>query len=506
MTISPNPAASHLFNERRAGVLLHPTSLPPDSAIEARAPAQHGNFGAAERFLDFLAEAGFSVWQMLPIGPTHADRSPYQLLSAHAGNSDLIDIGALVKQGWLSDADSARPRPAALALAAAAFFECASDDLELGRRYADFCRDQAHWLDDYALFVALREQYSGAPWHAWPRALRRREPQALADARAALRVRSAVACFEQFVFSEQWRALRAAARRRGIHLFGDMPIFVSHDSADVWASQNLFKLDDEGLPLSVAGVPPDYFSATGQRWGNPLYDWTRMQAQGFAWWLARLRTQLNYFDLIRIDHFRGFEAFWEIPTTAETAIEGHWVAAPGAALLTAFFHFEPELPLVAENLGVITEEVEALRRRFRLPGMLILQFAFDGSARNPYLPHQHDLLEVVYTGTHDNDTTLGWYQSLDDSTRARVDAYLGHSQLAMPWPLVCAAFASVARMAIVPMQDLLGLDGGARMNVPGTGANNWRWRFDWSQLAPDLAPRLRHWLAMYGRLAEDLSG
>lgn len=493
MTIAPNPAASHLFNERRAGVLLHPTSLP------AAASGCGGDLGAAAyQFLEFLAGAGFSIWQMLPIGPTHEDRSPYQLLSVHAGNSDLICLQWLAARGWLAQPAPGETRAKTLRRAARAFHEGLGRDPELARAYAEFCRGHGGWLEDFALFIALREMRGGEPWWEWPPPLRRRDPQALAQADPE---RVAAVRFEQFVFFEQWQALRAAARQRGIHLFGDMPIFVSHDSADVWAHQDLFHLDENGLPLTVAGVPPDYFSETGQRWGNPHYRWPQMQARHFDWWLQRLATQLRYFDLIRIDHFRGFEAYWEIPADAATAIEGRWVEAPGAALLEAFFRYDAQLPLVAENLGVITEAVEALRLRFRLPGMLILQFAFDGSARNPYLPHHHDPLEVVYTGTHDNDTTLGWYNALDEATRARVDAYLGHSREAMPWPLVRAALASVARLAILPMQDLLGLDSSARMNVPGTSAGNWRWQFEWAQLAPDLGPRLRQLLALYGRLA-----
>lgn len=500
MSFSLDSAASPLFRERRAGVLLHPTSLPP--ADGHNRDDGNGALGAAaHRFLDFLAEAGFSLWQMLPIGPTHADRSPYQLLSAHAGNTELICLQGLCENGWL-DETAARelPRRNALQAAARRFFQASGGDVELGARYASFRRAEAGWLDDFALFIALREQRGDAPWWLWPQPLRRRDPGALAAAASALRERMDGVCFEQFVFFEQWQALRARAKARGIHLFGDMPIFVSHDSADVWTHQNLFQLDENGCPRVVAGVPPDYFSATGQRWGNPLYDWDAMRARGFDWWLRRLRGQLDYFDLIRIDHFRGFEALWEIPAGAATAVQGRWVAAPGEALLDAFFRHDPQLPLVAENLGVITEEVEALRRRFSLPGMLILQFAFDGSPHNPYLPHRHDPLEVVYTGTHDNDTTVGWYRTLDDATRARVDAYLGHSSEAMPWPLIRAALASVARLAVLPMQDLLELDGGARMNVPGTSAGNWRWRVDVSKLTPELAGRLREQLSLYGRV------
>jgi 4-alpha-glucanotransferase len=486
--------ASPVFAERRAGVLLHLTSLPA-------APGRCGDLGGeAQRFLEFLAAAGFSVWQMLPIGPTHGDLSPYQSLSVHAGNSDLIDLDWLVERGWLEAAAAAAEQPAALALAAQRFQQRLADDAALAQAFRDFCSEQADWLEDYALFIALRETYALAAWNQWPEPLRRRDAAALAAARDAQAQRVGAVRLEQFGFFQQWQALRASARRLGIYLFGDMPIFVAHDSADVWANQALFHLDDGGRPLTIAGVPPDYFSATGQRWGNPHYNWALMQTREFVWWRQRLRSQLRCFDLVRIDHFRGFEAFWEIPGDAATAAAGRWVKAPGAALLQAMFREFQVLPLVAENLGMITPEVEALRRDFQLPGMLILQFAFDGGADNPYLPHRHEPLAVVYTGTHDNDTTAGWYHSLDAQTRGRVDDYLGYPREDMPWPLLRAALASVAQLAVLPMQDLLGLDSAHRMNRPGTSTGNWRWQFDWPQLPPELAPRLRHLLNIYGRL------
>jgi 4-alpha-glucanotransferase len=491
---TPFAAASPLFRDRRAGVLLHPTSLPG-------ARGGWGDLGATSRqFLGFLAGAGCTVWQMLPIGPTHGDRSPYQSLSVHAGNADLISLDDLVERGWLAPAALGLERTAALAHAAADFHQVLRDDADLAQNFVEFCGRHAAWLEDYALFVALREAQGGASWHQWPEPLRRRDAAALAQVAEQQRERRGAVRFEQFVFALQWHELRSEAHRLGIYLFGDMPIFVAHDSADVWARQDLFRLDQRGLPSAVAGVPPDYFSATGQRWGNPHYDWERMQAQGFDWWLGRLRTQLEYFDLVRVDHFRGFEACWEIPGDAVNAVEGHWVKAPGEALLDVLCKAHPELPLVAENLGMITPEVEALRNQFKLPGMLILQFAFDGSPHNPYLPHRHDPLEVVYTGTHDNDTTLGWYNGLDPATRERVNDYLGRPQESMPWPLLRAALASVARLAIIPMQDLLGLDGAHRMNVPGTSQGNWRWQFDWQQVPHDLQQRLRHLFGLYGRL------
>lgn len=485
------------FRRRRAGILLHPTSLPGEHA------GQGGDIGAqAHRFLQVLADAGFRVWQMLPIGPTHGDRSPYQSLSVHAGSIELISLEWLRDRHWLQDEELNLQRLAALQCAAPRFATALMHDAALALRFREFCASQKHWLDDYALFCAAREARGHSAWFSWPEPLRRREAQALQDERDALRERIEAVRFEQFVFFEQWRELRAAAQRLGIELFGDMPIFVAHDSADVWAAQTLFQLADDGSVLTVAGVPPDYFSATGQRWGNPHYDWDAMQAQGFSWWLERLRSQLVCFDIVRIDHFRGFEAYWEIPATAQTAIEGRWVEAPGGPLLDAMFKEYPGLQLVAENLGLITPEVEQLRARFGLAGMLILQFAFSGNADNPYLPHNHAEAEVVYTGTHDNDTTLGWYATLDDTARAQLHDYLGQPAEAMPWPLVRAALRSVAQLAIVPWQDVLALGTEARMNIPGTVEGNWRWQFDWAQLPHDVPGRLREWLALYGRLGE----
>jgi 4-alpha-glucanotransferase len=487
--------SAETFQRRRAGILLHPTSLPGERA------GQGGDIGAqAHRFLHILATAGFRVWQMLPIGPTHGDRSPYQSLSVHAGSAELISLEWLRDRHWLVDEELNLPRGMALQSAAPRFAAALAQDAALGQRFREFCAAQDHWLDDYALFCAAREARDHSAWFTWPQGLRQREPRALQDERKALRERIEAVKFEQFVFFEQWQELRATARQLGIELFGDMPIFVAHDSADVWAAQELFRLAGDGSVLTVAGVPPDYFSATGQRWGNPHYDWDAMQAQGFGWWLERLRTQLACFDIVRIDHFRGFEAYWEIPAAAETAMEGRWVEAPGAALLDAMFKTYPQLQLVAENLGVITAEVEQLRARFGLAGMLILQFAFSGNADNPYLPHNHAEAEVVYTGTHDNDTTLGWYATLDDAARAQLHDYLGQPGEAMPWPLVRAALRSVARLAILPWQDLLALGSEARMNIPGTAEGNWCWQFDWTQLPDDLPGRLREMLALYGRL------
>ncbi len=478
--------------QRRAGILLHITSLPGGGAC--------GTLGAeAYRFVDFLAAAGHSVWQTLPVGPTHDDGSPYQCLSLHAGNAEFISVEALVEAGWLDAVPAAPPLWSTLLdQARRGFQQRAQPDQQ--RQYADFVAAEAHWLEDYALFRALREAHQHAAWVDWPAPLRDREPAALAAARQRFHEQIQGIFFEQFVFMRQWLALKAYANRHGVLLFGDMPIFVAHDSADVWAQRDYFQLGADGRPTVVAGVPPDYFSATGQRWGNPHYRWDRMRQDGFQWWITRVKSQLRLFDLVRIDHFRGFEAYWEIPADHDTAMHGRWVQAPGDALFkTLCAYFDP-LPVVAEDLGIITAEVDALRLSYGFPGMKILQFAFDGGPANPYLPHNHRTLSVVYTGTHDNDTTVGWYKALPPHAREYVCDYLHCASEAMPWPLIRACMASVATLAVIPMQDALALDGRHRMNTPGTDAGNWRWRFEWAQADAALAPRLRRFAEIYGRV------
>ncbi|BBL76408.1 4-alpha-glucanotransferase [Methylomagnum ishizawai] len=498
--------AHSILDRRRAGVLLHITSLPglPDN----------GDLGAhAYRFVDFLADHGVTVWQTLPIGPTHPDGSPYQCLSAHAGNPWMIDLEWLLRRGWLDEADIAAawtaPDPTGhrgqcLAKAYGRFAQLPADN-EHRQAYRRFYAAQAGWLADYALFIALRQELKHRPWQDWPIALRDREPAALDEARRRLAEGVGRVGFEQFVFFQQWGELRDYAKRRGVLLFGDMPIFIASDSADVWAQREYFDLREDGQARVVAGVPPDYFSATGQRWGNPHYLWARMAEDGFRWWLDRIRSQLALYDWVRIDHFRGFEAYWEIPAESETAMHGRWVEAPGAALLdTVFATLDGAgLPLVAENLGIITPEVEALRNRFDIPGMLILQFAFDGGPDNPYLPHNHTPNNVVYTGTHDNDTTLSWFEGLSEAQRAHVYEYLGQSNLKMPWALAQSALASVAKLAILPMQDILEQGKGYRMNTPGTmDDTNWRWRFRWDQLQEEQGAELARLIHLYGRHPE----
>jgi 4-alpha-glucanotransferase len=474
---------------RRAGILLHPTSLPGSR--------NHGDLGAgASRFVDFLAACGISVWQTLPLGPTHEDDSPYQCLSVHAGNPELISLDDLVARGWLDEAGT--DTHACLVRAKAGFDKRA----DKGARDAllDFRQRHVSWLDDYALYQAVRRARQGASWYTWPEPLRNRDDSAISVFRNAHADEIEQACFEQFLFFTQWNALRDYAHQCGIALFGDIPIFVAHDSADVWAERELFSVNAAGELDVVSGVPPDYFSKTGQRWGNPLYRWEQIADDNYHWWLERFRSQLELFDIIRLDHFRGFEKYWEIPAQAKTAVDGRWVEGPGAALFEQLAEEFGDLPLVAEDLGLITPEVDALRRQLALPGMKILQFAFDGGPDNPYLPHNHEPLAVVYTGTHDNDTSLGWYLGLDEAGRQTVDDYLGLPSEPMPWPLIRAALASVAELTILPMQDILGLDSEHRMNTPGTTADNWRWRFDWDQIDPQLTGRMQHLIALYGRL------
>lgn len=489
---------SSLLDQRRAGVLLHITSLP--------GRGECGDLGReAYNFINFLHDAGVSVWQTLPLGMPHGDGSPYQCLSAHAGNPALISIDWLVEKGWLSSQERypecGSPSDfgkSCLIAKAHSVFKSQAGEADLDD-FRQFCRDKASWLDDFALFIALRNVFAQKSWNHWPEALKQREADALKEARHSLAEVLEGIKFEQYVFFRQWHELKAFADKQGILLFGDIPIFVAYDSADVWANREIFKLNESGEMEVVAGVPPDYFSETGQRWGNPHYDWDYLRKTGFRWWVERLKSQYEMFDILRIDHFRGLEAAWEIPANEDTAINGKWVRAPGRELLQAIQKTLPSLTLVAEDLGVITEEVEALRDDFHLPGMKILQFAFDGSNENPYLPMNYTHNCVVYTGTHDNGTTLGWFESLNDFEKQRVYDYLGWSSMPMPNVLVYAAMASIANLAVIPMQDILGLGAADRMNTPGTVEGNWRWRFDWSQLTGDKVDYLSHLIRMFDR-------
>lgn len=484
------------LSRRRAGVLLHPTSLPGGAGL--------GDIGPdAYRFVDFLAASGMSVWQMLPLVPTHGDLSPYQGLSVHAGNPLMISLHLLQEWGWLPGSIDADPddlvgyRLAMLKLAYKAFSTRADDNVLA--EFSAFSERCHHWLQDYALFQAIRQAQGNRHWLDWPEHLRDRNADSLAEMETELADALNYVRFEQFVFFRQWDFLREYARERGVILFGDMPIFVAHDSAEVWAHREYFTLDKHGQAEVVAGVPPDYFSETGQRWGNPHYRWDRMKLDDFRWWKARMATQLDMFDWVRIDHFRGFEAYWEIQASEETAINGRWIKAPGDELFESLHKAFDPLPLVAEDLGIITPEVDALRKKYHLPGMKILQFAFGGDAENPYLPHNQTVDSVAYTGTHDNDTSVGWYESLPVETQNHLAEYLGYPTETMPWPLIRSALASVACLAIIPMQDLLSLNGEHRMNTPGTTEDNWRWCFNWDQVNEALAPMLKQMVDCYGR-------
>lgn len=474
-----------LLKKRRAGVLLHISSLPSAHYV--------GDLGAeAYRFVDFLHEIGATVWQTLPINMPHADNSPYQALSAFAGNPDFISLEALQSQGLLlrkADTDGLITSKAQLLANAYEAFKIRVDKKEQ-QSFTEFCKKQAHWLDDFALFLALRNKFNQSGWHTWPEAYKNRDTKTLKQARKELTHEIAVIQFTQFVFFTQWLSLKAYAATKNVHLFGDIPIFVAYDSADVWAQPHLFKLDANENMTVVAGVPPDYFSATGQRWGNPHYNWDAMAADGYAWWISRMATQNELFDIVRIDHFRGLEAAWEIPANEDTAINGQWVLAPGDELLAAIKRALPNICLVAEDLGIITDEVDALRNKYKLPGMKILQFAFSGAEDNPYLPQHIEKNSVVYTGTHDNDTTLGWYINLDEHQRGHFHRHLSttHSeerQPDIPLDLINMALASAAKLAIIPMQDILALDSSHRMNTPGTSSGNWHWRFNWQQLSTE---------------------
>ncbi len=487
-----------ILNKRRAGVLLHITSLPGTGRC--------GDLGQnAYYFVDFLHNAGMGVWQTLPLAMPHADGSPYQCLSAHAGNPELINIDWLVNKGWLPlsancEECQGTPKFNKTCLISQAFFGFLDHAEQQDKDdYALFCQTKAFWLDDFSLFIALRREFNEQCWNQWPAPFKGRDAKALKAVSYRLKDEIDAIKFEQYVFLKQWMALKAYANGKDVLLFGDIPIFVSYDSSDVWANREAFKLDETGEMSVVAGVPPDYFSATGQRWGNPHYDWTYLKNTGFAWWLERMQTQLEQFDILRIDHFRGLEAAWEIPAHEPTAQIGEWVKAPGNALLSAIQAEFGQISLVAEDLGIITDEVIELRDEFNLPGMKILQFAFGGDRDNPYLPDNYDKNCVVYTGTHDNDTTLGWTNQLTDQERNYIYDYLGSPATPLHCALIQAALASVANLAVIPMQDILELGSEHRMNTPGTTEGNWQWRFQWEQLSPERATRLAHLVELFNR-------
>jgi 4-alpha-glucanotransferase len=498
---------------RASGVLLHPTSLP--------GPHGSGDLGLdAYHFVDWLVAAGQKLWQMLPLSGIGPGNSPYMSNSAFAGNVLLVDLAELQRQGWLDAADllpvsglDGPPEgPAAgqidyavmypfrmerLAKAAARF---AAEGTPAQREdFQRFQADHASWLPDYALFMSLCEACGWLDWCNWAPDLARREPAALAKARTQHAERIAFWQFCQWRFYRQWAQLKAYANGKGVQIIGDTPIFIAYLSAEVWAHQHLFALDEAGRPTVVAGVPPDFFSATGQRWGNPLYRWTEHAKDGYAWWVERVRRTFELVDIVRIDHFRGFAGYWEIPANEPTAVIGRWVPGPGEPLFKAISKALGPMPIIAEDLGVITPDVEALRKKFGLPGMRILQFAFNGDATDRFLPHNYEPDTVVYTGTHDNDTVAGWWAAASDRERHFARGYLNTDGHDMPWTMIRAAMASVADTAVHPMQDVLALPTDCRMNYPGQESGWWRWRFHWAQVQPWHAERLAELGRLYGR-------
>jgi 4-alpha-glucanotransferase len=504
---------------RCSGILLHFTSLPGPFGI--------GDLGrCAYEFADFLAAAGQKVWQVLPLNPTGYGDSPYQCFSAFAGNPMLLSLERLGDQGLLQqselDQSPAFPedfvdygpviqfRMAALRRAAQAFFADASRTDRAA--FDHFCESASPWLDDYALFMACKDAHQGIMWTLWDPEIRKRDPRAMSEWSTRLAAEVQAYKYWQFEFFRQWERLKIYSQQRGIRFMGDIPIYVAHDSADVWAHPDLFHLDDHGRPTVVSGVPPDYFSATGQLWGNPIYRWDLLAADGFQWWIERFRASFALFDMVRLDHFRGFESYWEVPAGETTAIHGRWVKGPGEELLSALQNAFGELPIVAENLGVITPAVEKLRKQFGLPGMSLLQFAFGTDPQGPsFRPHNYSRDLAAYTGGHDNDTTVGWWSSsgAGDSTRTPDDVRREHdfarAYLNMGdddeinWVMIRAILASVADVAIVPLQDVLGLGSQARMNLPGKVSGNWKWRYRPGALNAELSHRLRSLVTLYDR-------
>ena len=493
--------------ERASGILLHPTSLPSPYGIGDIGPEAH-------RWLDFLAQTGCSLWQILPLGPTGYGDSPYQCFSAFAGNPYLVSPEALLIDGLLHPDDLADipafPAervdfgaliPWKLALLDRAhqrFIHHASN--ELCTALDSFQRTQSAWLDDFALFMALKDENRGASWVTWAEPLRDRHPQAVEQARQRLAPAIARHVFRQFIFFRQWERLHSHAAGWEIQIIGDIPIFVAHDSADVWANPELFFLESDGYPSAVAGVPPDYFSPTGQLWGNPLYRWSAHRENGYSWWLERFRAVLSLVDIVRLDHFRGFAGYWRVSGKAKTAEKGRWMRGPGKDFLQAVRIALGDLPIIAEDLGVITADVTRLRDDFGLPGMKILQFAFEGTPQDPFLPHNYPKNCVVYTGTHDNDTARGWYERINEDARHFCRRYLNSDGNQIAWDMIRACWASVAVFALAPLQDFLELGNEARMNYPGNPSGNWTWRMPEGIHLDELCEQIKELNYLYSRL------
>jgi 4-alpha-glucanotransferase len=481
--------------ERASGILLHPTSLPSRGGIGDLGPA-------AYEFVEFLAAARQGLWQVLPLGPPGKGNSPYSATSAFAGNPLLISLERLADRGWIererlqslpegvSSIAYDRARADKLPLLREAAWNFLAQPRQEHERFRRFCQANSSWLEDFVLFDVLRQLYRTENWNRWPRELARRQPEALESARRGLARELDIARVIQFAFFEQWRALHRRCAELGIKIIGDVAIFVSYNSADVWVNPGLFQLDEQLEPCVVAGVPPDAFSATGQRWGNPLYRWDVLKSRGYGWWIERMRAAFATCDILRLDHFLGFHHYWEIPATEPTAIHGRWVEGPRDDLFHALRQALGKLPIIAEDLGLITDEVRALRQRLDLPGMRILQFGFGNRGAHIYLPHQFERNTVVYTGTHDNDTILGWWRTATEEERCHASAYLGHDPEGMNWAFIRAAQASIADLCVVPLQDVLGLGSEARMNVPSCPDGNWLWRCQPRALTCELAARL----------------
>jgi 4-alpha-glucanotransferase len=483
--------------ERSSGILLHPTSLPGPYGIGDLGPQVHG-------WIDYLADHGCKLWQVLPLGPTGYGDSPYQSFSAFAGNPYLISPEALLADNLIHANDLANlPQFPAQQVDYGAVIPWKLDLLDrsyeyfgyhaspnLREAFRHFQAAQVAWLEDYALFMALKDIHGGAPWPTWEPELRDRDLEALETFKQAHMLQIQRHTYRQFLFYRQWAALKLHAAQRKIRIIGDIPIFTAHDSADVWAHPELFYLDEKGMPTSIAGVPPDYFSPTGQLWGNPLYRWDRHRDQGYQWWVERILGVLQLVDIVRIDHFRGFVGYWEVPGDAKTAEKGRWAPGPGADFFDAVREKLGELPIIAEDLGVITPDVVALRERYELPGMKILQFAFAGGPIDPFLPHNYPVNCVAYTGTHDNDTARGWYERVEEDEKDFYRRYMNRAGRDIAWDLIRGVWSSVAVFAIAPLQDFLDLDNSARMNYPGHPSGNWTWRMPAGALSEALGKRI----------------
>ena len=486
-----------MLAQRSSGILLHPTSLPSEGGIGDLGPV-------AYEFVDWLALARQTLWQVLPLGPVGRGNSPYSCTSAFAGNVLMISLERLADRGLIdpkrvgavpdgdSEVDFNNVRSYKLPLlheAARNFLKSASGTP--GKRYEIFCRQNLWWLEDYVLFSALRERFGDEPWNSWPQDIVHRRPQTMKKLQKELHDQLEEERFLQFAFFEQWRALRSHCAQQGIRIVGDVAIFVSYDSADVWTHPEIFRLKDDLSPEVVSGVPPDAFSETGQRWGNPLYDWNALKSGGYSWWIKRMRWAVETCDIVRLDHFRGFEAYWEIPADEPTAIHGHWVPGPNDELFTALRTTLGDLPFIAEDLGVITRDVTELRKKLGIPGMKVMQFGFGDRGAHKYLPHRFECDSVVYTGTHDNDTTVGWWNSVaTEEEKKLAEIYLGIDADGVNWAFIRGALTSVANLVVVPVQDVLGLGSEARMNVPSQSSGNWSWRLRSGALTPELAARL----------------